>query len=124
MARPLVVLFVLTALTLVVFALWPGIDLAVSHYFYDGGGFIGHSETERVAREFLADAPFFVLAAFAIPYLLRRFGRAVPWAPERPLDRLPCRDAGARARADRQRRLQGPLAPAAPLTHGGLPRRG
>ena len=82
MARPLVVLFVLTALTLVVFALWPGIDLAVSHYFYDGGGFIGHSETERVAREFLADAPFFVLAAFAIPYLLRRFGRAVPWAPD------------------------------------------
>jgi len=82
MARPLIVLLALTALTMVVFALWPGIDLAVSHYFYDGGGFIGHNEPERVAREFLADAPFVVLAAFAIPYLLRRFGRAVLWAPD------------------------------------------
>ncbi|MGO9770988.1 MAG: phosphatase PAP2 family protein [Roseiarcus sp.] len=82
MTRPLIVLLALTLLTLVVFALWPGIDLAVSHYFYDGGGFIGHDRPERLAREFLGDAPFVVLAAFAIPYLLRRFGRAVPWAPD------------------------------------------
>lgn len=82
MSRPLVILLALTLLTLVVFALWPGIDLAVSHYFYDRGGFIGRDGPDRIMREFLGDAPFVVLAAFVIPYFLRRFGRAVPWAPD------------------------------------------
>jgi len=42
MNRALVVYVGLTALTLAVFALWPGLDLAVAHYYYDRGGFIGH----------------------------------------------------------------------------------
>ena len=41
MPKALIVYVALTALTLIVFALWPGLDLAVSHLFYDGGGFIG-----------------------------------------------------------------------------------
>jgi membrane-associated PAP2 superfamily phosphatase len=81
MTRTLVFLLALTALTLVVFALWPGIDLAVSHYFYDRGGFIGRDGLERFGRDFFRMAPFIVLAAFAALYALRRFGVAVPYAP-------------------------------------------
>jgi membrane-associated PAP2 superfamily phosphatase len=81
MMRSLVVLLALTALTLVVFALWPGIDLAVAHYFYDRGGFIGRDGLERFGRDFFRVTPFIVLAAFAALYALRRFGVAVPYAP-------------------------------------------
>ena len=35
----------------VVFAIWPGLDLAAAHYFYDGGGFIGASPLARAARD-------------------------------------------------------------------------
>ncbi len=46
MTRTLLVLLALTFLTLVVFALWPGIDLAVSHYFYDEG-----RDTEKITPQ-------------------------------------------------------------------------
>jgi len=81
MTRSLVVLLALTALTLVVFALWPGIDLAVSHYFYDRGGFVGHDGLERFGRDFFRVTPYAVLIGFAILYALRWFGVAVPYAP-------------------------------------------
>ncbi len=81
MPRSLLVLLALTALTLVVFALWPGIDLEVSHYFYDGGGFVGHNALERWGRDFFRVTPFVVLAAYAALYALRRRGVAVPFAP-------------------------------------------
>jgi hypothetical protein len=81
MTRSLAVLLALTALTLVVFALWPGIDLAVSHYFYDRGGFVGRDGLERFGRNFFRVTPFVVLAAFAALYALRRYGVAVPYAP-------------------------------------------
>ncbi len=81
MPRALVVLLALTALTMAVFALWPGIDLAVAHYFYDRGGFIGRDGLERFGRDFFRVAPFVVLAAFAALYGLRRYGVAVPFAP-------------------------------------------
>ncbi len=81
MPRPLVVLLALTLLTLVVFALWPALDLAVSHRFYDGGGFIGHSALERLGRNFFRVAPFVALAAYAALFALRRTGVAVPYAP-------------------------------------------
>jgi membrane-associated PAP2 superfamily phosphatase len=81
MTRSLAALLALTALTLVVFALWPGIDLAVSHVFYDRGGFIGRDGLERFGRDFFRVTPFVVLAAFVALYALRRFGVAVPYAP-------------------------------------------
>ncbi|MGD1036251.1 MAG: phosphatase PAP2 family protein [Roseiarcus sp.] len=81
MPRSLLVLLGLTILTLVVFALWPGIDLAVSHFFYDRGGFSGHDGLERFGRDFFRVTPYATLIGFAILYALRRFGVAVPHAP-------------------------------------------
>ncbi|THD42832.1 MAG: phosphatase PAP2 family protein [Bradyrhizobium sp.] len=66
----------------VVFAVWPDLDLVVAHFFYDGGGFMGGEGWQRLLRECLGDLPFVVLAAYVVLYLLRRFGRAVPWAPD------------------------------------------
>lgn len=70
-----------TLATLVVFALWPQIDLDVARLFYGANGFIGHAPLERAARDFFRVAPFVVLAAFAALYGLRRFGVAIPYAP-------------------------------------------
>ena len=80
MTRALPVYLGLTAFTLAVFALWPGLDLAVAHYFFDGGGFIGRDVLERFGRDVFRVTPFVVLAAFAGLYLARRFGYAPPWA--------------------------------------------
>ena len=55
----------LAALTLAVFALWPGLDLAVSHLFYDNGGFAGQTAGEKFARAVLGDAWAVVLALYA-----------------------------------------------------------
>jgi lipid A 4'-phosphatase len=79
--RPLIVYVALTALTLAVFALWPGLDLAVAHLFYDSGGFIGHDRLDRLARNFFRITPFVVLAAYGALWLAKRRGAAVWWAP-------------------------------------------
>jgi membrane-associated PAP2 superfamily phosphatase len=79
--RLLLGLAVLTLATLAVFALWPQIDLAVASFFYGGAGFIGHAPWERAARDFFRITPFVVLVAFAALYGLRRYGRAIPYAP-------------------------------------------
>ena len=88
MTRSLAVLLALTALTLVVFALWPGLDLAVSHVFYDRGGFIGRDGLERFGRDFFRVTPFVVLAAFAALYALAPLWRRRSLRAERArLDR-------------------------------------
>ena len=79
--RWILVVTALIALTLAVFALWPGVDLIVAHVFYDRGGFIGHDGLERFGRDFFRVAPFVVLAAYIALYALRRAGVAVVWAP-------------------------------------------
>ena len=79
--RSILVVSTLIALTLAVFALWPALDLAVAHVFYDRGGFIGHDGLERFARDFFRVAPFVVLAAYIALYALRRAGVALFWAP-------------------------------------------
>ena len=66
----------------VVFAVWPELDLAATHAFYGHGGFMNRSSAAQAARWFFRLTPFLALAAFAIPYLLRRLGVAVPWAPD------------------------------------------
>lgn len=79
--RWILVVAALIALSLAVFALWPGVDLAVAHLFYDQGGFSGHDRLERFGRDVFRVAPFVVLAANIVLYGLRRAGIAVFWAP-------------------------------------------
>ena len=80
-AKPITIYLGLTILTLGTFALWPGIDLAVARLFFHGGGFMGGVPFLRFLRGVFADLPFVVLAAYAALWALRRFGRAVFWAP-------------------------------------------
>ena len=79
--RWILVVTALIALTLALFALWPGVDLTVAHFFYDRGGFAGRDGLERFGRDFFRIAPFVVLVAYAALYALRRAGVAVFWAP-------------------------------------------
>jgi len=71
----------LTALTLIVFTVWPGLDPAVSHLFYDGGGFIGRGAPERFGRDFFRVTPFVVLTLYAALWLAKRYGARLRWAP-------------------------------------------
>jgi lipid A 4'-phosphatase len=79
--KTLVLFVALVALTLVVFAIWPGVDLAVSHRFYDGSGFIGHERLARLGRDFFRVTPFVVLALYATLWLAKRKGARLAWAP-------------------------------------------
>lgn len=81
MNKALIVYVALTALTLAVFALWPSLDLAVAHFFYDGGGFIGHEVLDRMARDFFRITPFVVLALYAGLWLAKRYWVRLRWAP-------------------------------------------
>src|ERR1700736_1394391 len=74
-------LVALTLATLVIFALWPQIDLEAARAFYGESGFIGHDPFERAIRAFFNITPFVVLAAFAGAYAMRRAGIAVAYAP-------------------------------------------
>ena len=74
-------LVALTLATLVVFALWPEIDVTIARAFYGATGFIGRAPFERAMRAFFNITPFVVLAAFAAAYAIRRFGLAIPYAP-------------------------------------------
>src|SRR5271166_2503155 len=79
--KALILYVALTALTLIVFAVWPGLDLVVSHLFYDGGGFIGRGAPERLGRDFFRVTPFVVLALYAALWLAKRHGVRLRWAP-------------------------------------------
>jgi membrane-associated phospholipid phosphatase len=81
MSKAFIVYAALTALTLAVFAIWPHLDLAVAHLFYDGGGFIGHENIDRFGRDFFRVTPFVVLALYAGLWLAKRSGVALRWAP-------------------------------------------
>ena len=81
MMRALIVYVALTALMLAVFALWPGLDLAVAHLFYDRGGFIGHDSLDRFGRDFFRVTPFVVLTLYAGLWLAKRRGVSLRWAP-------------------------------------------
>src|SRR5271166_5959349 len=79
--KALIVYLALTALTLAIFALWPSLDLAVAHLFYDGGGFIGHETLDRLARDFFRVTPFVVLALYVGLWFAKRNGVRLRWAP-------------------------------------------
>jgi membrane-associated phospholipid phosphatase len=70
------------ALVGAVFAIWPDLDLAATHAFYDHGGFVGADPTARGARDFFRIFPFVVLGALTLLYSARRFGFAVRYAPD------------------------------------------
>jgi lipid A 4'-phosphatase len=77
----LAALVALTAATLIVFALWPEIDLHVARLFYGPAGFVGQSALGRFAREFFRATPYLLLVGFALLYLVRQLGAPVPYAP-------------------------------------------
>jgi lipid A 4'-phosphatase len=81
MNKALFVYIVLAALTLVVFAIWPELDLMGARYFYHDGGFFGRNAFERFGRDFFRVTPFVVLAVYAALWLGKRLGVRLPWAP-------------------------------------------
>ena len=81
MNRALYVYLALTALTLIVFAVWPGLDLAVSHLFFWDDRFDGDGLPDRLSRDFFRITPFVVLTAYAALWSAARLGAKVVWAP-------------------------------------------
>lgn len=81
MNRTLWALLAALALVAVVFAAWPGLDLAEARFFYEGGGFAGAGWLPQAARWVFRVAPFLVLAAYIIAYLLNRADVSVRFAP-------------------------------------------
>jgi membrane-associated PAP2 superfamily phosphatase len=77
--------FVTLALLVIVagvFALWPNLDLAVSHALHiDGEGFVGRGPVWAGVRLLFRVLPFVTLAAFAALFCCRWRGMAVPYAP-------------------------------------------
>src|SRR5579871_3909576 len=71
----------LALLTLIVFGVWPGLDLAVARLFYGAGGFIGRGALARFARDVFRVAPFVILVLDAALWMARRSGAPVRWAP-------------------------------------------
>ena len=81
MNKALFVYITLAALTLVVFAIWPGLDLAGARYFYHDGGFFGRDDLGRFCRDFFRVTPFVVLATYAALWLAKGLGFRLRWAP-------------------------------------------
>jgi membrane-associated phospholipid phosphatase len=82
MDRTLVALVAALLIALAVFAIWPGLDLAVSRLVFDQGGFLGQSEGARGAREFFRVTPYLLLIGLVLAWVARRLGFHVPFAPD------------------------------------------
>ena len=59
--RVLVALIVALIVVGALFALWPDLDLAVTRFVYEHGGFWGASDAARDARDALRLAPYWLL---------------------------------------------------------------
>jgi len=81
MRSPLAIYLALAALTLAIFAVWPGLDFAAAHYFYHRGSFYGDDDLLRFAREFFRVTPFVVLSVYAALWFAKRLGMRLWWAP-------------------------------------------
>ena len=81
MSKALSAYIVLAALTLVVFAIWPGLDLTGARTFYHDGGFFGRSDFGRFGRDFFRVTPFLVFVAYAALWLANRLVARLRWAP-------------------------------------------
>ena len=124
MNKALSVYIVLAALMLVVFAIWPGLDLAGAHYFYHGGGFFGRNEL-RAFWPRLFPRHALRRARRLCGLVARQASRGeAPLGAERPSDDLSHRHDDHRAGPHRQPRPQGPLASSPPDPDPGLQRAG
>jgi lipid A 4'-phosphatase len=72
--RVLVALIVALIFVGALFALWPDIDLAVTRYIYEHGGFWGASDASRRTRDALRLIPYWLLGGLAALWLGRRLG--------------------------------------------------
>ena len=81
MRSPLAIYIGLAALTLIVFAVWPKLDLQAAHYFYHRGSFFGGNEVLHFGRDFFRVTPFVVLAAYAALWFAKHRGVTLRWAP-------------------------------------------
>jgi membrane-associated phospholipid phosphatase len=79
--RFLVALIVALILVGALFALWPDLDLAVTRFIYERGGFWGASDAARHARDALRLAPFWLLGGLTALWLARRLGATNLAAP-------------------------------------------
>lgn len=80
--RGVAVALLLTGLTLVVFRLFPGLDIAASEAFYRGGNlFVAATPAGTALRRIFWALPFALLAAMVGLYGARRFGFGRAWAP-------------------------------------------
>lgn len=77
MRAPLLATLALLALVGLVFAIWPGLDLAAAHRFYVAGAFVGHSAAGDSARLLGWLVPFLVFGLMVAGWLARRAG--VDW---------------------------------------------
>jgi lipid A 4'-phosphatase len=77
----LIALIVALAAVLAIFAIWPGLDLAVSRDFYVDGHFSGSGAAAKFGRDFFRTAPLALLIVMLIAYAVRRLGGSVPYAP-------------------------------------------
>lgn len=72
-ARGLRALIAALAVVLVIFAIWPGIDLSAARFFHGSSGFIGADPAARGWRWAFRITPFLVIAAFVLAYAQRRW---------------------------------------------------
>jgi len=79
--RVLVALIVALILVGALFALRPDLDLVVTRYIYEHGGFWGASDAAREARDALRLAPYWLLGGLTALWVGRRLGAANLAAP-------------------------------------------
>lgn len=56
-----------------IFALFPGLDLALAGLFYRNGQFIGRIDAGQYLRRFFYDAPYLIFGAFLLAYVAKKF---------------------------------------------------
>ena len=81
MDRTLLSLVLALIVALIVFALWPGLDLATAHFFYDRGGFIGGESVAKAGRWAFRVTPYLLMIGLVLAWVLSRLGVKVPFAP-------------------------------------------
>ena len=67
--------------TLVIFAIWPDIDMKVARAFYGDEGFIGGGAFAKAARDFFRITPYALLILACLAWALRKLGAPIPFAP-------------------------------------------
>ena len=77
----LIALVAALAAALILFALWPSLDLAAARAFYADGHFVGPTPLGKWGREFFRVVPYALLIVLELAYGLSRLGLKIPYAP-------------------------------------------